>query len=849
MRIDKIYVENFGTLHEYSLDLADGVNPVFEDNGFGKTTLAVFIKAMLYGMPASRVALADNERKKYTPWQGGAYGGSVEFSVGAKKYRIERFFGAKESEDTFELYDLATNTRSDDYSENIGEELFGVSAGGYERSTYFSSRVLKGKDDGSILDKLHSMLEDSGEDESFERAIGVLSEQKKKLRADRGEGGLISELEKSLADNQREEDELSRLEVSLQECQDRERELSSELCQLDAAIAQCDKELEAARSQRERAMAKRGLSELEAQQRSVMEKLKECDEFFGECDTTPAEISAYYELEKKFQIAKHDAGSARLSESESRELCELADAFADKNVDTETVNEWRGRVNAYEKERVLIESEMARLSETPRYADMFKRGVPSEQEIDGVRALAKSVSERKSAKENGASNASAKSILASLCIALGLMGVLTGVLSLLNVIPTALLSVSAACIAAGVACLMGALAKGKGSQLDDEQLTLDEQKIKDFLDIYGLSGNAYEALARLEVCIVTYAEDLDKKASDKKKFDVALASLDAQKEKILSFISALGGKIDADMSAQLDAIAERLTRYAALDKKAKALRAQRAKSLAEKEELEAKLDAYVGAYFGDESEFSYTESLRLIEDKLSQRRDASERLSDLLAQIEKYKAQNEKFLIFDGEESTADADALGARAEELRAKRIAVDARLVSERERIDRISDTPDKLLAAKAAGERLLEELSDAKARCEAIEKTIELMKKAKDNLSSRYIGKMQEAFCAYAKACGFDDKTEFVVDSELDVKIREHGKSRELDYYSRGMREMIELCARLSLIDVMFEDEKPFLVLDDPFANLDDDNVSLVAALMRSVAEKYQIIYTYCHSSRAI
>ena len=111
------------------------------------------------------------------------------------------------------------------------------------------------------------------------------------------------------------------------------------------------------------------------------------------------------------------------------------------------------------------------------------------------------------------------------------------------------------------------------------------------------------------------------------------------------------------------------------------------------------------------------------------------------------------------------------------------------------------------------------------------------------------MQEAFCAYAKACGFDDKTEFVVDSELDVKIREHGKSRELDYYSRGMREMIELCARLSLIDVMFEDEKPFLVLDDPFANLDDDNFSLVAALMRSVAEKYQIIYTYCHSSRAI
>ncbi len=850
MRIDKIYVENFGTLCAYSLDLSSSVNPVFEDNGFGKTTLSVFIKAMLYGMPASRGALADNERKKYAPWQGGAFGGNIEFSVGEKAYRIERFFGARESEDTFELYDLATNTVSDDYSENIGEELFGVSAQGYERSTYFSCREIKKKNDGSILDKLHSMLEDSGDDESFERALEVLSDQKKKLRADRGDGGLISELERRIAQNGRAEDELSRLEELLLECQGRERTLVSQIGRLDADIARCDKELRAALSERERAMAKRHLSELEVQERELRKKLAECEKFFGSRDTDAPEVSTYYALESKFQIARHDVITARLPESEAHELRELSALFEGNDIDGETVSSYRVRLVNYERERAQLEAERTRLSATPRYADMFEGGVPSAEEIAEIRTLADSVVERKSVGRKSKNATSAKkSVLISLCAALGALGLIVAVLSLLQTVPTALLGVSAACIVAAVLCLTVALSAGKESRLDLDELTFDEQKISDFLATYKLSGGVYEQLARLELSAQTYCEELERKASDKKKFDAALASLGAQRDKISAFISTLGGVVEANISTQLDAISARYARYAALDKKAKLLEAQKEKNLAEKEELEAKLDAYVDAYFGEGSELSYVESLRFIEEKLTERRDVSVRLRDVLSQIEKYKAQNEALLLAGGEETERDAAELEVKLDALRAEKTAADTHLVSERERIDRISDAPEKLIEARAEGERLAEELSDARARCEAIEKTIELMKKAKDNLSSRYIGKMQDAFSAYARACGFDEGIEFSVSSDLEIKVREGGRSRETEYYSRGMREMIELCARLSLIDVMFEEESPFLVLDDPFSNLDDSNFALVASLIRAVAEKYQIIYTYCHSSRKI
>ena len=102
MKLLSLYVENFGTLQGFSLSPADGFNVLYQKNGWGKTTLAVFIKAMLYGLPAStKRTLDDNERKKYTPWQGGAFGGCIEFETAKGRFRAERFFGAKESLDEF----------------------------------------------------------------------------------------------------------------------------------------------------------------------------------------------------------------------------------------------------------------------------------------------------------------------------------------------------------------------------------------------------------------------------------------------------------------------------------------------------------------------------------------------------------------------------------------------------------------------------------------------------------------------------------------------------------------------------------------------------------------------------
>ena len=120
MKLISCYIENFGLLHTVTYNFSKGLNCCVSENGTGKTTLTAFIEAMLYGIGDTRKqALDDNPRKKYYPWQGGKFGGSLTLEVGKKSYMIERTFGAKAADDTFRLIDADSGRVSDDYGENI----------------------------------------------------------------------------------------------------------------------------------------------------------------------------------------------------------------------------------------------------------------------------------------------------------------------------------------------------------------------------------------------------------------------------------------------------------------------------------------------------------------------------------------------------------------------------------------------------------------------------------------------------------------------------------------------------------------------------------------------------------
>lgn len=67
MKIREIYVKSFGCLSDFKKEFHDGFNAVTENNGFGKTTLATFVKAMFYSLGYSPFKRVGRKRAKTLP--------------------------------------------------------------------------------------------------------------------------------------------------------------------------------------------------------------------------------------------------------------------------------------------------------------------------------------------------------------------------------------------------------------------------------------------------------------------------------------------------------------------------------------------------------------------------------------------------------------------------------------------------------------------------------------------------------------------------------------------------------------------------------------------------------------
>ena len=48
-------------------------------------------------------------------------------------------------------------------------------------------------------------------------------------------------------------------------------------------------------------------------------------------------------------------------------------------------------------------------------------------------------------------------------------------------------------------------------------------------------------------------------------------------------------------------------------------------------------------------------------------------------------------------------------------------------------------------------------------------------------------------------------------------------------------------------LFPEEKPFLILDDPFTGLDEEHLARALSLVREVSRSWQVLYFTCHGAR--
>jgi uncharacterized protein YhaN len=88
---------------------------------------------------------------------------------------------------------------------------------------------------------------------------------------------------------------------------------------------------------------------------------------------------------------------------------------------------------------------------------------------------------------------------------------------------------------------------------------------------------------------------------------------------------------------------------------------------------------------------------------------------------------------------------------------------------------------------------------------------------------------------------------IDDSLKVKVEVKGAFQESILLSAGQADLVDICLRMSLADVLYPDGDIFMILDDPFINLDDAHMKEAFELLERVATKKQMVYLTCHTSR--
>lgn len=231
MYISKIHVTAFGSIADYDVDLAPGVNIFEGDNESGKSTLAMFIKFILYGSGTAKAKdnSAVSDRKKFISWNLGSASGYITIETADDSYRIERSLSVSTGPNGRDLYRetvkmINPSTNAVLFKGEVpGEVLFGVPEDMFMNTAFVRQTDNSGKKpDSTASSAIENIMFAADESINIKKALEKLDLARRTLMHKNGGGGEIFELErknavlaKYLSETQNESAEILAIEGTL----------------------------------------------------------------------------------------------------------------------------------------------------------------------------------------------------------------------------------------------------------------------------------------------------------------------------------------------------------------------------------------------------------------------------------------------------------------------------------------------------------------------------------------------------------------------------------------------------------------------------------------------------------
>lgn len=196
MRIRKLTVEAFGKFKERSFLLEDGINVVVGPNESGKSTLARFIRFMLYGFGTSRKTdLAENDKLRYTPWdETAARGEMILDGDGGERLTVLREAGKKQNASVTDAYGVPV-------FEGLvpGEAILGVSAGVYDKTALISAGDVRFGDPAALETAIKNAVSAADLEVNVDAALAALDKTRTALLGKTARSGRLYDARKELA--------------------------------------------------------------------------------------------------------------------------------------------------------------------------------------------------------------------------------------------------------------------------------------------------------------------------------------------------------------------------------------------------------------------------------------------------------------------------------------------------------------------------------------------------------------------------------------------------------------------------------------------------------------------------
>ncbi len=834
MKLISLYIENFGRLNRFSLNCSEGINTVCEENGWGKSTLAAFIKAMFYGLPKSgKKNLDENEQRKYAPWQGGIYGGNLVFECTHGKFRVERTFGDPE---TFTLFDLSTGLPSNAFGESLGQELFGIDADGFERSTYLSARALDpaGKND-TIRAKLTGVLDDVNDMNNFESACSALENRAKEYKKTGGRGK-IGELDAEIR--------------SLNEKLRTKRTLLSEQTESEKQLAGIRRELNEVNAEAEQIRAQSALAALIEEKRRREEDIRrleadrdEIPKAFDGAIPSAEELDAQRRLLAQITGENAELRRIGLDPDEQQELVHLSNLFPTGTPSAEVLEEQNRLAAALrdEKSRHAAERDLADRALAEANARLC--ALPTAAELQTASDLL-TASQSSRASKPSVIRPKILLVLALLLSAIGAGFLIFGVLR--SALP--FMIGGGAALIAGLSCLLFGRFSGASDRAEREQTgEQTNQTVRSLLERYGKSADGdprralndlSETLARAQQSVA----DAQSRAAALQERAYALRSREADLRAFLSGYHVT----DPDPENGLRHLSDLCRDWNRLTRKQRDSEYTYAKKHASIQLLTAESERFFSRCKMLSPSLDADQRLRTVEGLLS-------RHTLLVEEIARQKRNLQSFIVEKGldtlpPEAAVNFASLNARSEQIKARRTALSEREHTLSLSLDRISRETEQIPELEESIARLKEEQADAAERFRLLTLTRNYLIDAHDALTTRYLDGTRKSFSKYLTLLAGADAPAADVNAQFGVSVMDGGMTRQPEAYSRGWRDILQFCVRLSLVDALFADgEKPFLLLDDPFTNLDEKRLAFAKELLARLASEFQVLYLTCHSDR--